>query len=401
MFKDKLKELREKSNISQYQLADKIYVSRSAIAKWENGLGMPSSDSLDMLCSFFNVSKEDLLNENDANVVLTNVEKKSKKIIRALIIFLSVALTLFFGTGIYAFVQIKMEEPYQIHQNKYYSEKYLAEYELDGLPMIDNSEHYMFGINNSFTAFIDSYEIFDNYANYVYNKLKHSIYISYLSTSYCINGTYSLDSRYLITTEKISDHIEGIVNNKPTTYTFYYFTDINKDRNIKDSVDAKYVKLEYFYNGSQHVFQMDIDNTKNQNYNYNFYLAHEYFVLDKVNLDNRNFSDFFDVAYVSDGIIISPKEKILLNNYFGEEEKSNPFFRVFVNTTFKLLNIHDFDILETYVIQKSNLLDNHGLIIVSYNDFKITDYLPLELEITYFVENYSVLYLLNPIAEEN
>lgn len=42
MFKNKLKELREKNNISQYQLAEKIFVSRSAVAKWENGLGMPS-----------------------------------------------------------------------------------------------------------------------------------------------------------------------------------------------------------------------------------------------------------------------------------------------------------------------------------------------------------------------
>ena len=37
MFKDKLKELRMQKGISQYELAENLFVSRSAIAKWENG----------------------------------------------------------------------------------------------------------------------------------------------------------------------------------------------------------------------------------------------------------------------------------------------------------------------------------------------------------------------------
>lgn len=78
MFKNKLKELREKNNISQYQLAEKIFVSRSAIAKWENGLGMPSSDSIDMLCNFFNVSKDELLSDDDHTIVINNVKKNQK-----------------------------------------------------------------------------------------------------------------------------------------------------------------------------------------------------------------------------------------------------------------------------------------------------------------------------------
>ena len=41
MFKDKLKELRQSKNITQATLADKIYVSRSAVAKWEQVGGLP------------------------------------------------------------------------------------------------------------------------------------------------------------------------------------------------------------------------------------------------------------------------------------------------------------------------------------------------------------------------
>ena len=58
MFKDKLKELREKEGLYQQELADRLYVSRSAVAKWENGNGIPSDVNLDSICKFFDVDKK-------------------------------------------------------------------------------------------------------------------------------------------------------------------------------------------------------------------------------------------------------------------------------------------------------------------------------------------------------
>ena len=40
-FSEKLKELRSEKGISQAKLAADIHISRSAVAKWENGLGLP------------------------------------------------------------------------------------------------------------------------------------------------------------------------------------------------------------------------------------------------------------------------------------------------------------------------------------------------------------------------
>ena len=45
-FKDRLKKLRKEKAISQQELANAIYVSRSAVAKWENGLGLPNPESM-------------------------------------------------------------------------------------------------------------------------------------------------------------------------------------------------------------------------------------------------------------------------------------------------------------------------------------------------------------------
>ena len=57
-FKDRLKALRQRHKLSQAQLAEAIFVSRSAIAKWENGLGYPSEDSLQALIDFFCVPRD-------------------------------------------------------------------------------------------------------------------------------------------------------------------------------------------------------------------------------------------------------------------------------------------------------------------------------------------------------
>lgn len=54
-FKDKLKQLRKERNISQQTLADAVFVSRSAVAKWENGYGLPGDESYEALCNYFEV----------------------------------------------------------------------------------------------------------------------------------------------------------------------------------------------------------------------------------------------------------------------------------------------------------------------------------------------------------
>ena len=65
-FKDKLKEERCKRKLTQKELGEAIFVSRSAIAKWENGLGLPSKASYEALLAFFEISPLDLpLNEEE------------------------------------------------------------------------------------------------------------------------------------------------------------------------------------------------------------------------------------------------------------------------------------------------------------------------------------------------
>lgn len=60
-FHEKLQELRKKRGLTQEELAEALYVSRTAISKWESGRGYPNIDSLKELSNFFSVSIDDLL----------------------------------------------------------------------------------------------------------------------------------------------------------------------------------------------------------------------------------------------------------------------------------------------------------------------------------------------------
>lgn len=76
-----LKTLREKNSLTQEQLADKLFVSRSNVLKWERNISLPDAETLVELSKIFNVSVDDILlgnNKNDSSVVL-NIYKQIKK----------------------------------------------------------------------------------------------------------------------------------------------------------------------------------------------------------------------------------------------------------------------------------------------------------------------------------
>lgn len=62
---EKLKEARKQCGLSQEQLAEKMCVSRSAIAKWETDKGYPDVENLKALSRFLNVSVDYLLDDGE------------------------------------------------------------------------------------------------------------------------------------------------------------------------------------------------------------------------------------------------------------------------------------------------------------------------------------------------
>ncbi|WP_349670000.1 helix-turn-helix transcriptional regulator [Lacrimispora sp.] len=60
-FGEKLQLLRKLNNLTQEQLAAQLYVSRTAVSKWESGKGYPNIDSLKCISKLFGVSIDELL----------------------------------------------------------------------------------------------------------------------------------------------------------------------------------------------------------------------------------------------------------------------------------------------------------------------------------------------------
>ena len=56
-FSEKMQELRNKNKLTQEQLAEKLYVSRTAVSKWESGKGYPSIDSLKYISKIFKIGR--------------------------------------------------------------------------------------------------------------------------------------------------------------------------------------------------------------------------------------------------------------------------------------------------------------------------------------------------------
>ena len=81
-FSKKIQEIRNKNKLTQEQFAEKLYVSRTAVSKWESGKGYPSIDSLKYISKIFNISIDELLsNEEIIDIAekenTTNIEKNN------------------------------------------------------------------------------------------------------------------------------------------------------------------------------------------------------------------------------------------------------------------------------------------------------------------------------------
>ena len=97
-FNEKLQELRKQKGLTQEELAAVLYVSRTAVSKWESGRGLPNIESLKAISRYFSISLDDLLSGDDLLVIAETDQKERESHNRDLIFGLldcSVLLLLF------------------------------------------------------------------------------------------------------------------------------------------------------------------------------------------------------------------------------------------------------------------------------------------------------------------
>ena len=80
-FSEKLQKLRTNEKLTQEELAEKLYVSRAAISKWESGRGYPSIDSLKAIAKYFHVTIDELIGtEEIVDLARQDIRDSRKKI---------------------------------------------------------------------------------------------------------------------------------------------------------------------------------------------------------------------------------------------------------------------------------------------------------------------------------
>ena len=83
-FNQKLQQLRKNKGITQEELADALFVSRTAVSKWESGRGYPNIDSLKAIAVFFCVTVDELLSSDEMLVFAASAQKQTAKKFRDL-----------------------------------------------------------------------------------------------------------------------------------------------------------------------------------------------------------------------------------------------------------------------------------------------------------------------------
>ena len=96
-FHKKLQQLRKQKGLTQEELAAVLYVSRTAVSKWESGRGYPNIDSLKVIAKFFSVTIDDLLSSEEVLTIAEEDQKQKESHVRDLVFgMLDCSIAMFF-----------------------------------------------------------------------------------------------------------------------------------------------------------------------------------------------------------------------------------------------------------------------------------------------------------------
>jgi transcriptional regulator with XRE-family HTH domain len=287
-----IRELRKEKNLSQYELADIIHISRESISKWERGIGKPDKNCIQQLSKIFGVSTDELIlgrkieNKFESETLSLNLYdkmNKQKKIILITQLIIVIISLLFF---------------------MYY--------------------------------FITNY-----------NSI-HAYTISYSDKNYTIdNGIF------IITKEKIYFNLGNIKSNSEIKYLKLYYKDNKKENLIYRTDDVNIVLYDYY--GYNNFFDYNKMNTILENLYLDIELENgiqtiklsvdKYFSNDKIKYDKEN--EVIKTPNID-------KNKINLNS-IKEKFKEEDGVYTYINDNLEIIYFEDLKIINIHIKNKENI----------------------------------------------
>ena len=129
-FNEKLQQLRKQKEITQEELAEAIYVSRTAISKWESGRGYPSIDSLKALSEFFGITIDELLSGEELLIIAEEDTNQKRNYFRDLVFgLLDICIAMFFFVPFFGQTTNESVQASRIlnHENNFAFDLYLLQ----------------------------------------------------------------------------------------------------------------------------------------------------------------------------------------------------------------------------------------------------------------------------------
>lgn len=181
-FKDRLKSLRSKKNISQQQLADELHISRSVVAKWETGIALPNDEYLSELAKYFEIGKEELIDNYKTETVIVS-KSKSISNLKKIIIGLSAVFVLIIIGILFVVIFSNKDETYYLSDDiKNIGKNY-------DIIVLDSDDDYLFSLDRDLSNDIFNRIITDLSSIKYHKKAKKSFD---KNNSICLRGMYEI-----------------------------------------------------------------------------------------------------------------------------------------------------------------------------------------------------------------
>lgn len=383
MFKDKIKELRIKNHLTQEQLADKLYVSRSAIAKWEQGRGIPKHDTVIDIANLFNVPVDSFYEQDAVHEVIEVIEKDNKKKTFILISIIAVLIISLTSSLIYTFSK-KDFVPYS-EFDSFINEETLKNFSLqnmqEGDSFIDQKVNYRSEKNIDYYSKINDYDSFVAYADYILSFLLSSPYISYVgyNANVIIDDSVLLyDEIYLLSSSELNKYIYygnynsfygNLEKTSTTEYQFYYLNKLPSSYKKGEKISVSRITLN-FATWNVYSGKLFVDDDKGE---YNFYMSitkdcygdyyffDDYFETKTIVINEQNFNDYFTFRVNTSAIVyyaivtdyIFYDAFVEVEAYLGDDSKNTT-----ATTYIRSSDIGGgFDVKELYGYYDNNLKD--------------------------------------------
>ena len=113
-FAEKLKTLRKDADLTQQEVADKLYISRSLYAKYESGIAVPNKDTLQKIALLFNVDVNDLVSYEETTFMAVeehNTREKLKNITLVTSLVICAVFIIFYFIPVFQVYSYKYPAP--------------------------------------------------------------------------------------------------------------------------------------------------------------------------------------------------------------------------------------------------------------------------------------------------